>query len=50
MAPHGLDDLFQGIVKPTPYYVKGTKLHSIYKERMRNKKWDSAWKNLIIKY
>ncbi|GGP11820.1 nucleotidyltransferase family protein [Oceanobacillus neutriphilus] len=50
MAPYGLKDLFQGVVKPTPYYSKDTKLHPVYIERMRSKKWKTTWKNLIIEY
>jgi len=50
MAPYGLEDLFQGIVRPTPYYVTGTKLHPIYIERMSNKNWDTAWPHVYIKY
>ncbi|MFD1413065.1 nucleotidyltransferase family protein [Oceanobacillus jeddahense] len=50
MAPYGLEDLFQGIVKPTPYYVNGTELHSVYRERMRSKDWEANWKNLSIAY
>ncbi|WP_078060004.1 nucleotidyltransferase family protein [Gracilibacillus timonensis] len=49
MAPYGLEDLFQGIVKPTPNDEKDTKRHSVYKERMQNKEWDDIWKGLIIK-
>lgn len=50
MAPYGLVDLFQGIVKSTPYYLKDTKLHPVYIERMRNKKWDTVWTNLVVEY
>lgn len=50
MAPYGLEDLFNGIVKPTPYYLKDTELHTIYTERRQHKKWDTIWTNLVIKY
>ncbi|WP_152655581.1 nucleotidyltransferase family protein [Oceanobacillus sp. CFH 90083] len=50
IAPYGLEDLFQGVVKPTPYYIKGVELHSVYTERMQNKKWDTLWTNLEIEY
>lgn len=48
MAPYGLDDLFHKIVKPTPYYQKGTSYYPIYKKRMEEKQWDQVWKELKI--
>lgn len=48
MAPYGLEDLFEKIVKPTPYYQHNSKLHSIYTERMQEKKWDTIWVDLNI--
>lgn len=48
MAPYGLEDLFEKIVKPTPYYQKNSKLHSIYVERMQEKKWGEIWGDLFI--
>ncbi|WP_440896537.1 nucleotidyltransferase family protein [Amphibacillus sp. Q70] len=48
MAPYGLEDLFQGIVKPTHYYQEGTELSAIYKERMQKKKWQTIWSDLVI--
>ena len=38
MAPYGLPDLYEGTVRPTPPYQKGSKLHAIYLERMQHKK------------
>lgn len=48
MAPYGLEDLFRKIVKPTPYYQENSKLHSIYIERMQEKKWGEIWVDLSI--
>lgn len=48
MAPYGLEDLFEKRVKPTFYYQKNNKLHLIYSERMRKKKWDTIWTDLYI--
>ena len=48
MAPYGLQDLFEGRVRPTPPYQKGSSLHTIYIERMQNKKWDTIWHKLVI--
>ena len=50
MAPYGLHDLFEGIVRPTPLYQKGSKLHPIYLERMQHKKWDTIWRKLLIEF
>ncbi|MBO2535737.1 nucleotidyltransferase family protein [Rummeliibacillus suwonensis] len=48
MAPYGLEDLFQKKVKPTPGYQKGSPLHRIYVQRMKEKQWNTIWKDLII--
>lgn len=48
MAPYGLEDLFRKTVKPTPYYQKNSQLHSIYIERMQEKKWNGIWVDLSI--
>ncbi|AWE06907.1 hypothetical protein DCE79_05620 [Lysinibacillus sp. 2017] len=48
IAPYGLQDLFEGRVRPTPPYQKGSKLHPIYLERIQNKKWNTIWSNLVI--
>ena len=50
MAPYGLKDLFEGTVRPTPPYQKGSKLHPIYLERMQHKKWDTIWRKLLIEF
>ncbi len=50
MAPYGLDDLFKKIVRPTPFFRSNQKAHSIYRERMKKKKWDDIWSDLIIRY
>ena len=46
MAPYGLEDLFEKVVKPTPYFQN--QFLSIYMERMRKKKWDGIWSDLDI--
>ncbi|MCM3782040.1 nucleotidyltransferase family protein [Neobacillus mesonae] len=48
MAPYGLEDLFEKVVKPTPYYQNNSKLNSIYTERMQKKKWDEIWIDLSV--
>ena len=49
MAPYGLQDLFEGTVRPTPPYQKSSMLHPIYLERMQHKKWANIWRKLAIK-
>ncbi|MGN7476417.1 nucleotidyltransferase family protein [Solibacillus silvestris] len=48
MAPYGLQDLFEGRVKPTPPFKKNSNLHSIYLNRIQNKKWDILWDKLVF--
>jgi uncharacterized protein len=45
-APHGLDDLFSMIIRPTPAFV-GDK-RSIFRERLRQKGWLERWPRLIV--
>ena len=48
LAPYGLNDLFNGRVRPTPPFNKNSKLHTIYLNRIQNKNWSSIWNELII--
>lgn len=48
MAPYGLEDLFNKIVKPTPPFQNNNKLRSIYNERMNKKRWAEIWSDLSI--
>lgn len=48
MAPYGLEDLFNYKVRPTPYYKDNNYFHSIYSNRMKEKKWHTIWTNLSI--
>lgn len=48
IAPYGLNDLFNMVVKPTCFYVEGASYHSIYLERVRKKKWENNWNKLKI--
>ncbi|WP_255512449.1 nucleotidyltransferase family protein [Kurthia sp. Dielmo] len=47
MAPHGLDDLFAGIVKPTPTF-QAMPFLAIYKKRIQQKQWQLIWTLLTI--
>lgn len=50
MAPYGLNDLFELKVKPTPFYQKNSKFHSIYLARVETKRWKEIWRNLSIEF
>ncbi|GAA4238533.1 nucleotidyltransferase family protein [Postechiella marina] len=43
IAPHGLDDLFNLIVRPTPKFDL-----TIYHTRIKNKRWKEQWNKLEI--
>lgn len=48
LAPYGLHDLFEGLVRPTPPYNQNTHLHPVYTQRIHKKDWGSIWHKLII--
>ena len=48
LAPYGLNDLFEGLVRPTPPFNPDSNLHTIYSNRIQNKNWSSIWNELII--
>ncbi|MBD7906710.1 nucleotidyltransferase family protein [Sporosarcina gallistercoris] len=48
MAPYGLQDLFSKSVRPTPHYDKTSDLHSVYLERVSQKKWDELWSHVFV--
>ncbi len=48
LAPYGLNDLFAGLVRPTPPFNQNAKLHAIYSNRIQSKNWGSIWSQLII--
>ncbi|MGX9134078.1 nucleotidyltransferase family protein [Rummeliibacillus sp. JY-2-4R] len=49
MAPYGLNDLFEKIVRPTPIYMKNKELYKIYQTRMNEKQWEDIWRMLVVK-
>ncbi|MGA6119578.1 nucleotidyltransferase family protein [Sphingobacterium anhuiense] len=48
IAPYGYSDLFNLIVKPTPYFLKSQTKFQIYIDRILQKKWGTKWPNLKI--
>lgn len=45
IAPYGVDDLLNLIVRPTPYISPNI---DVYRQRMRAKKWKQNWPRLTI--
>jgi hypothetical protein len=45
MAPHGIDDLVNLIVRPTPAFARKM---NIYRERLSSKNWRTRWPMLIF--
>lgn len=46
-APHGITDVCEGIIRPTPFFQQSTKRMKIYEKRVREKNWQSRWPNLM---
>lgn len=46
-APHGVTDLLNGIVNPTPLF-KSNGYRDVYRDRVLTKNWNVIWPNLII--
>ncbi len=47
VAPYGVDDLVNLVVRPTPFY-KSEEKHPIYEQRINTKKWETTWHRLHI--
>jgi len=48
LAPYGVHSLFSKKVEPTPYFALDKKLHTIYQQRIKTKKWKQIWPDLLI--
>ena len=46
-APHGIEDLINGIVNPTPLFTKD-KYNDTYQNRINSKSWTKTWPDLVI--
>ena len=42
-APHGLDDVLNMTVRPTPYFLESKERMKIYEQRLQRKKWHDKW-------
>jgi hypothetical protein len=45
LAPHGIEDLINLVVRPTPAFEKKI---DVYKNRVKKKEWDKKWPKLKI--
>lgn len=48
LAPHGVEDVINLNVKPTPYFGADKERLTVYEERVRNKNWHLTWDQLKI--
>ena len=42
-APHGIHDVINLVVKPTPFFGESEERKLVYEERVRKKDWQSIW-------
>jgi hypothetical protein len=49
IAPHGIKDLTQLIVRPTPFTATNPKRLAVYNQRIQKKKWQETWPQLRFK-
>jgi hypothetical protein len=47
VAPYGVDDLVNLIVRPTPFFMAEDR-RKIYEERLIAKKWEATWNRLHV--
>lgn len=47
IAPHGIDDLVNLVVRPSPLFSRGIQ---IFKDRVQKKQWQKKWPKLTIVY
>ncbi|MEN2767808.1 nucleotidyltransferase family protein [Ornithinibacillus xuwenensis] len=42
-APHGVEDVLNVIVRPTPYFLESSDRMRIYSRRLKQKNWKATW-------
>ncbi|MHC8516147.1 nucleotidyltransferase family protein [Sporosarcina sp. ITBMC105] len=47
-APHGIEDVVNCQVKPTPYFTQSEEQMEIYKDRVIKKNWKARWNKLEV--
>ncbi|MEK6189417.1 MAG: nucleotidyltransferase family protein, partial [Carnobacterium alterfunditum] len=48
IAPHGIEDLINLTVKPTPFFTANIERMAIYEKRVQKKNWKRHWNRIII--
>ncbi|MCM3409715.1 nucleotidyltransferase family protein [Metabacillus sp. YM-086] len=48
IAPHGINDVVNLEVKPTPFFLESKERVEVYEDRIAKKNWRSIWFNLKI--
>jgi uncharacterized protein len=48
VAPYGIDDLVNLVVRPTSFYTSKDKKSIYEQQRIKTKKWDQKWDRLTI--
>lgn len=48
IAPHGVEDLLNLVISPTPEYKFESDKHEVFLKRVKTKKWEEKWKELVI--
>jgi uncharacterized protein len=47
-APHGIEDVVNMEVKPTPYFLESKDRMLIFEKRLRDKNWPAIWKRIKV--
>lgn len=48
IAPHGLDDLFNLVIRPSPGFRRGERLHQMFLDRVYKRTWLETWPKLKV--
>lgn len=48
IAPHGIEDLIELTVRPTPFFAANKDRISVYEKRIHKKNWKRHWDQLLI--
>ncbi|MGJ9382150.1 nucleotidyltransferase family protein [Salipaludibacillus sp. CF4.18] len=46
-APHGIQDVINFIVRPTPLFKSTKHLAAVYNQRVKSKNWQSRWQRIV---
>ncbi|WP_318618289.1 nucleotidyltransferase family protein [Sporosarcina sp. YIM B06819] len=48
VAPHGIQDAVNLLVKPTPYFLESKDRMLMYQKRVREKNWQAIWSDIEV--